>query len=648
MTGPEPADPARGAAFLVRWPWEKLVMWGFFLGAVYALRHLFFIIFMTFVLSYIMRTVVVKLHAIVSPGTPRRWLDRAITLLCFTLLLTGCYAIGSFLGPQLVDQGQALFARVSAIQPEKELGNILTKTIGAYLFRREYGTAGDKRYDRALREWQEQGVRVRAYQDFPALQATIEGPFDAAVQEEEAQKAGDELGQGGAIDQELRSWFLMERAPAIFAKSRKKLIADWENRYRDFAKMLEGTPTLEALRQDPEFEKKRDEQILTGIFDDMWANAEPRGSTQKDWLAVRSRTLAATLKNKAGSPYADRFVEYYEKRRATDPASVPYAYEAYVELENAFAAGERAFTDVMKKLEPGSPAERLAQDREDFEAATARSLARTWTTGPAATQIRGILARQAETSFKGVGDWLAKSGRLVLTIPTQLLLSVLLSLFICLDLPRLAALIGRLERSRAQRFYREIAPGVMNLGRLIGKSFEAQAVFAVVTTLLTWLALHFLGVHNQALLAAIVFIGSFIPVAGAVLSSIPIAVMALVQPGGSLLLAFQCIAAILVIHFIGTSAIFPKILGDMLDLHPVIVLAVLAVGEHFFGVWGLLLAVPVTVYIIQYVILDERGESRASKIAAPSTSSAPASGDGKAVAAPLPKAKALDAAPDRP
>jgi predicted PurR-regulated permease PerM len=94
-------------------------------------------------------------------------------------------------------------------------------------------------------------------------------------------------------------------------------------------------------------------------------------------------------------------------------------------------------------------------------------------------------------------------------------------------------------------------------------------------------------------------------VLGVIISSVPIAVMALVQPGGDLWLALKAVAAIIVIHFIETSALNPKIIGDMLHLHPVMVLAVLAIGEHYFGVWGLLLGVPVTVYVIRFVILDE-------------------------------------------
>ena len=36
----------------------------------------------------------------------------------------------------------------------------------------------------------------------------------------------------------------------------------------------------------------------------------------------------------------------------------------------------------------------------------------------------------------------------------------------------------------------------------------------------------------------------------------------------------------------------------MLHLHPVLGIVVLAIAEHYFGIWGLLLAYPVTVFLI--------------------------------------------------
>ncbi len=49
----------------------------------------------------------------------------------------------------------------------------------------------------------------------------------------------------------------------------------------------------------------------------------------------------------------------------------------------------------------------------------------------------------------------------------------------------------------------------------------------------------------------------------------------------------------------------PRIVGKVLHLHPVMVLLILVIGEHFFGIWGLLLGVPIAVYLIRVVILKE-------------------------------------------
>jgi predicted PurR-regulated permease PerM len=50
---------------------------------------------------------------------------------------------------------------------------------------------------------------------------------------------------------------------------------------------------------------------------------------------------------------------------------------------------------------------------------------------------------------------------------------------------------------------------------------------------------------------------------------------------------------ILGIHQVEANFLNPKIIGVAARLHPVLVVFVLIVGEHFFGLWGALLAVPV-------------------------------------------------------
>jgi predicted PurR-regulated permease PerM len=50
---------------------------------------------------------------------------------------------------------------------------------------------------------------------------------------------------------------------------------------------------------------------------------------------------------------------------------------------------------------------------------------------------------------------------------------------------------------------------------------------------------------------------------------------------------------ILMIHQVEANLLNPKIIGVAARLHPVLVVFSLIVGEHFFGLWGALLAVPV-------------------------------------------------------
>jgi hypothetical protein len=52
----------------------------------------------------------------------------------------------------------------------------------------------------------------------------------------------------------------------------------------------------------------------------------------------------------------------------------------------------------------------------------------------------------------------------------------------------------------------------------------------------------------------------------------------------------------------------PAIYSAHLKLHPLMVLSTLVIAEHNMGVWGLLLAVPMTVFALEYMIRypDER------------------------------------------
>lgn len=118
---------------------------------------------------------------------------------------------------------------------------------------------------------------------------------------------------------------------------------------------------------------------------------------------------------------------------------------------------------------------------------------------------------------------------------------------------------------------------------------RGQLVICCVNGVLSAIGFVIFGLKYWPVMALIAGIMSIIPIFGSILSSIPAVLIGLTQ---SFFTAFWVLVWILLIHQIEANLLNPKIIGVAARLHPVLVVFVLIVGEHFFGLWGALLAVP--------------------------------------------------------
>jgi predicted PurR-regulated permease PerM len=200
-----------------------------------------------------------------------------------------------------------------------------------------------------------------------------------------------------------------------------------------------------------------------------------------------------------------------------------------------------------------------------------------------------------------------------LLLALQLFISLVFSLVILFDLPGLQEKIRRLGEGRLAGPYREIAPSLVGFGSVLGRSLQAQLVIALANTTLTIVGLFLLDIESPLFLGIVVFVCSFIPVVGALLSSVPITLVALQQEGGGLGLALWAVAMIGAVHALEAYVLNPKILGNILHIHPLLVLVILLVAEHFFGIWGLLLGVPMSYYVYTAFIEEPKGAQPASE-----------------------------------
>ena len=128
------------------------------------------------------------------------------------------------------------------------------------------------------------------------------------------------------------------------------------------------------------------------------------------------------------------------------------------------------------------------------------------------------------------------------------------------------------------------------LNRGLSGVVRGQLLICLVNGVLSAIGFWLLGLNYWPLLALIAAVMSIIPIFGSILSTIPAVLIGLTQ---DFWIAFWVLIWILAIHQIEANLLNPKIIGVAAKIHPVMVVFSLIVGEHFFGLWGALLAVPV-------------------------------------------------------
>ncbi|OWZ83438.1 AI-2E family transporter [Natranaerobius trueperi] len=133
-----------------------------------------------------------------------------------------------------------------------------------------------------------------------------------------------------------------------------------------------------------------------------------------------------------------------------------------------------------------------------------------------------------------------------------------------------------------------------DINRTIGAYIRSQIIICGFIGVLTYLGLWILGVDFAMVLGLIAGITNIIPYFGPFLGAIPSTVVGFVQAPT---LAITVIILITVIQQVESQILAPQIYGRNLAIHPLAVVTVLIAGGHFFGVIGMILAVPILAII---------------------------------------------------
>ncbi|MDR2352204.1 MAG: AI-2E family transporter [Deltaproteobacteria bacterium] len=183
-------------------------------------------------------------------------------------------------------------------------------------------------------------------------------------------------------------------------------------------------------------------------------------------------------------------------------------------------------------------------------------------------------------------------------------LGILFSFLIVFDLPELIRKFRSLRFTRLHIIYDETVSSVIEFGKVVGENFRAQIYISFLNTSLTFIGLTIIGTGTTALLALLVFCFGLIPVLGVLISSVPIALVA-INVGG-LQMFFEVIGLIAIIHCVEAYILNPRIVSVFLRTNPVITLMILYIAHSIMGMWGMFLGVPISVYIYRQILNNQQ------------------------------------------
>ncbi|KIO67962.1 hypothetical protein B4064_1825 [Caldibacillus thermoamylovorans] len=208
-----------------------------------------------------------------------------------------------------------------------------------------------------------------------------------------------------------------------------------------------------------------------------------------------------------------------------------------------------------------------------------------------------LIQKYEITDYIGVGvSFLVKSLNDIGTIGLQVLLALILSLFFLLEKERIISFTIRFKESKISSFYNELEYfGVRFIGTF-GKVIEAQFMIATVNTVITTFCLWLFDFPQLFALAIMVFILGLIPVAGVIISLIPLAIIA--YSIGGVMTVIYVLIMVAVVHAIEAYILNPKLMSSKTNLPVFYTFIILIFGEHFFGVWGLILGIPIFVFLL--------------------------------------------------
>lgn len=322
------------------------------------------------------------------------------------------------------------------------------------------------------------------------------------------------------------------------------------------------------------------------------------------WLTYRFQTLISQIVIAAILAYIINPIAVLIDRRTglkrTTGILIVYLLLALAVIGGFVALGFAAFEQVNSLIEQvPTLITNTTTVIEDFTART-----EPFTLGPFSlsptninlTLIQDQLLSMVEPAVSQGGQLVTDFATATFTTMGNLLFIFIISIYLAIEIPLFGEHVAGMAqlpgyRKDAERLLREF-------GRIWSAYLRGQVILGLTIFLVVWLGLALLGVQNALALGLLSGLLEFVPILGAIIGAGAAILVAFFQPDTLAQMANWQFAGIVLIYMfivqqLENNILVPRIVGESLDLHPLIVIISVFMGSSLAGILGAILAGPV-------------------------------------------------------
>lgn len=201
-------------------------------------------------------------------------------------------------------------------------------------------------------------------------------------------------------------------------------------------------------------------------------------------------------------------------------------------------------------------------------------------------------------STEGI-NYIIKSISDIGRVAINIIIALILSIFFLLEKDKIIQFTSKFRQSKISGICSELEFFWEKFISSFGKVIEVQIVIATINGILSIVGLWIIGFPHLLGFGMMVMLLGLIPVAGVIISLVPLSIVAF-NSGGLVQVAYVLIM-IALLHAFEAYLLNPKLMSSKTKLPIFYTLSILIVSEHIAGVLGLIVGIPIFMFILDVI-----------------------------------------------